>query len=171
MRLALIVIVAGAGLLGQARRAPGFSLPDTTFTQYDLQDYRGRVVLIEFMRTDCPTCKSLTGTLADVNDAFGDKVQVLYVVTPPDNQDTVGAYVKAQSMRGPVLFDCGQVAASYTGANARNPQVHLPQLFVVDPDGNIRFHASADGNPGDLLPKAITAAVEDILKTKRPASK
>ena len=36
------------------RRAPGFSLPDLNHKQYDLGDYRGRVVLIDIMKTDCP---------------------------------------------------------------------------------------------------------------------
>jgi peroxiredoxin len=154
--------------MAQYKRAPGFSLPDTTFQQYDLQDYRGKVVLLEFIRTDCPTCKTLTSTVAEVNDKFGDKVRVLYVVAPPDNQGTVAAYVKEQSMRGPVLFDCGQVTASYTGATPQNPTVHMPHLFIIDGEGNIRSHASADGNPGELLAKSISAVVEDILTKAKP---
>lgn len=157
------LLLLASSAAAQHRRAPGFSLPDTNFQQYDLQDYRGKVVLLEFMRTDCPTCKTLTSAVAEVNDKFGDKVRVLYIVMPPDTQATVAAYIKEQSMRGPVLFDCGQVAGSYTGATAQNPTVHLPHLFVIDGNGGIRMHASADGNPGELLPKAITAAVEDIL--------
>jgi peroxiredoxin len=157
------LLLCAVPMIAQQRRAPGFSLPDTNFQQYDLQDFRGKVVLLEFMRTDCPTCKTLTNAIAEVNDKFGDKVRVLYVVTPPDTQGTVATYIKEQSMRGPVLFDCGQVAASYTGATAQNPTMHLPHLFVIDVGGSIRMHASADGDPGDLLPKSISAAVEQIL--------
>jgi peroxiredoxin len=166
-RIALLLLLASAAF-AQNRRAPGFSLPDTNFVQYDLQDLRGKVLLLEFLRTDCPTCKTLTNTIAEVNDKFGDKVRVIYVVTPPDTQASVAAYVKDQSMRGPVLFDCGQVTASYTGATARNPTVHLPHLFIIDAEGFIRAHASADGNPGELLAKSISAAVEEVLSKPQP---
>jgi peroxiredoxin len=167
MKLAVsLLLVVASTLPAQHRRAPGFSLPDTNLQQYDLQDYRGKIVVVEFMRTDCPTCKTLTNTVAEVNDKFAGKVQVLYIVNPPDNQSTVAAYIKEQSMRGPVLFDCGQVTASYTGATARNPTVHLPQLYIIDADGFIRSHSGADGNPGELLSKSIAGVIEELLAGK-----
>jgi hypothetical protein len=39
---------------------------------------------------------------------------------------------------GPVLFDCGQVAASYLKVTPNNPQIHVPHLFLIDQSGNIR---------------------------------
>ena len=51
------------------RRAPGFALPDPDYTHfYDLQDYRGKVVLIDFMSTTCPHCLLLTTTLEKVKE-------------------------------------------------------------------------------------------------------
>ena len=34
------------------RRAPSFSLSDSALKQHDILDYRGRWLLIDFMRTD-----------------------------------------------------------------------------------------------------------------------
>ena len=45
-----------------------------------MQDYRGKVVLLDFMRTDCPKCKALTGVLEKVKAKYGDKIQVLTIV-------------------------------------------------------------------------------------------
>ena len=39
-----------AGALSN-RRAPGFSLPDSTMKQHDPLDYRGKILLLEFMQT------------------------------------------------------------------------------------------------------------------------
>ena len=33
------------------RRAPGFSLPDSNINYHDLGDYRGKVVLVDFIKT------------------------------------------------------------------------------------------------------------------------
>jgi thiol-disulfide isomerase/thioredoxin len=65
------------------RRAPGFALPDPQYKHYyDLQDYRGKVVLIDIMSTRCPHCQLLTTTLEQVKARYGDKVAILEVVLP-----------------------------------------------------------------------------------------
>src|SRR3984893_16461759 len=79
----LIVSVSfGSGELSN-RRAPGFALPDPEYKHYyDLQDYRGKIVLIDIMSTRCPHCQLLTTTLEQVKARYGDKVAILEVVLP-----------------------------------------------------------------------------------------
>ena len=75
------------------RRAPGFALPDPEYTRfYDLQDYRGKILLIDIMSTTCPHCLLLSSTLEKVKEKYGDRVAILSVVLPPDNQTTVSKY-------------------------------------------------------------------------------
>ena len=56
------------------RRAPGFSLADSHFQQHDPQDYRGKVLIVDFMQTTCPVCMHLTDTLLQVKAKYGDKI-------------------------------------------------------------------------------------------------
>jgi peroxiredoxin len=142
MRLFIAVLAIAAAALANNdlsdRRAPGFNLPDSSFKRYDLQDYRGKWVLIEFMRTDCPHCKELSQTLERVKSKFRDRVAILQIViTPPDNSQTVAKYIAENNITAPVLFDQGQVAASYFNATPQNPTFHTPHLFVIDPKGKI----------------------------------
>jgi peroxiredoxin len=120
------------------RRAPGFSLPDSSLQQHDLYDYRGKVVLLEIMQTSCPSCRALTAELERIKAMYGDKVVVLSVVNPPDNMNTVRAYIKGQGVTGPMLFDSGQMAASYLKVTPQNPRIHLPHVFLIDREGMIR---------------------------------
>jgi peroxiredoxin len=157
----LLMFIAGASaqtLFG--RRAPGFSLPDITLKQHDLQDYRGKVVIIDFMKTDCPHCQELTKTLEQIKTKFGDKIQVLSVVNPPDNQTTVGRYITAFKATSPFLFDCGQMTASFLQITPKNPTVHLPHVVVVDRNGMIRRDLAEDA--ANL--QNITGAIEPLLK-------
>ena len=62
--LSVAVLVADGELSN--RRAPGFSLPDGNLKQHDLQDYRGRVVLVEFMQSQCPNCAAFSRVLEQV---------------------------------------------------------------------------------------------------------
>ena len=147
------------------RRAPGFSLPDMKLQQHDLADYRGQVVFVDFIQTTCPVCRQLSTALEEVKAKFGDKVAVVTVVNPPDNQTTVGRYVRVNNVTSPILFDCGQVTASYVKILPDNPIVHFPQLFVVDQEGMIRSQVGADGNPVEMETKALLSQVEQLLQS------
>jgi peroxiredoxin len=146
------------------RRAPGFSLMDVlTLKQHDIQDYRGKVVLIDIMRTDCPHCQDLTRTLDQVKAKYGDKIQILSVVNPPDDQTKVRKYVADFKLSNPVLFDCGQMAVSYLQVGPKNPSVSVPHLFVIDKAGIIRQDLS-EKSGGGLTLANITAAIDPYVK-------
>jgi peroxiredoxin len=138
--------LTGQGLSG--RRAPSFSLPDSTFKQYDILDYRGRWLLVDFMKTDCPHCKALSKTLEEVKTRYGAKVAILSVVVPPDNMDRVARYKAENKVTAPILFDSSQVAAAYFKITpANNGSFDTPHLFAIDPAGTIARdwgQASAD---------------------------
>ncbi len=140
MRWFFAAIVCAALLSGQAaqRRAPSFSLPDSKFAQHDLLDYRGHWLIIDFMKTNCPHCNALSGTLEDVKTRLGAKVSILSIVVPPDNLQTVAKYIADTKSTVPVVFDSGQVAASYFGITPANQKpFDTPHWFLVDPNGTI----------------------------------
>src|SRR5437868_13351845 len=113
----LCAIAAAAGALIAAdsanRRAPGFALPDSKMEVHDLYDYRGKIVLLEFMQTTCPHCAAFTSVIKKIQQKYGDKVAVLAVANPPDNANTVTQFIAGHQITYPVLFDVGQVAYSY----------------------------------------------------------
>jgi cytochrome c biogenesis protein CcmG, thiol:disulfide interchange protein DsbE len=159
--LPLMLVLCAAAQTPFGRRAPGFSLPDSSLKYYDLQDFRGKVVLIDFMKTDCPKCQELTKTLEQVKAKFGDRIQVLSVVTaPPDNQGTVSKYVAAHKATSPFVFDCGQMTAAYLQITPKNPTAHFPHLVVIDKNGMIRRDLAEDA--ANLA--NITGAIEPLLK-------
>lgn len=137
-----VLFVASPGLWGSGelsgRRAPGFSLPDSRLRQHDLADHRGKIVLLEIMQTNCPHCRTLAGILEEVKAKYGDRVAILSVVNPPDNQTTVARYISETKTTSPVLFDCGQMSASYLMATPDNPVINVPHLFIIDGEGMIR---------------------------------
>jgi peroxiredoxin len=120
------------------RRAPGFSLADSKFRQHDPQDYRGRLVLVDIMLTTCPTCSQLADTLVQINKKYGDKVAIISVVTLPDTFNEADAFAARHGISWPIVFDSGQMIASYMKVTPANPQVHFPHLFVIDGQGMIR---------------------------------
>jgi peroxiredoxin len=135
--LACAVALMASGELS-GRRAPGFSLPDMHLQQHDTQDYRGKILLIEIMQTVCPHCVAFSPILEEAVGKYRGQVAVLEIVVPPDNLSTVKQYIRAHNVTVPILFDCGQAAASYIQATPQNSEVRFPHLFIIDAQGMIR---------------------------------
>ncbi len=135
--LAVALLLPAAGQFSN-RRAPGFSLADSKFRQHDPQDYRGKVLIVDIMLTTCPTCSQLADTLVRVHQKYGDKVGIISVVTLPDTFAEADAFALKHGIAWPIVFDSGQMIASYLEVTPSNPQVHFPHLFVIDAQGMIR---------------------------------
>ena len=167
MRLSIILLIGSFSLFAAGdfsnRRAPGFSLSDTHFQQHDTQDYRGKVLIVDFIQTGCPICLHLTDVLLQVQAKYGDKVGVMSIVTLPDNFQTVDKFVADHKIPWPVLFDSGQVMASYLKVTPANPKVDFPHLFLIDGKGTIR-NDYEPSEEKDLTVAAISAEIEKLQK-------
>lgn len=171
MRLFACLLLAATLVIPQSiftRRAPGFALPDQNQRIHDLQDYRGRVVLIEFLQTGCPKCLELTATLKEIERKYSGRVVILAVVLPPDNMDTVARFRKEHGVTWPVLFDCGQMTASYLRLTPDNPTVHFPHLIVVDPRGIIQADLHYDSEAGKMQLGPLSQLIDGLLKGQKP---
>jgi peroxiredoxin len=137
MKTAVLIFLASVVLLAQggARRAPGFALLDLKTQMHDLADYRGKVVIIDFMKTDCPHCKALSATLEKAKARYGGRVVVLSIVMPPDTTQIVERFANDNNLTTPILFDCGQVAYSYI--RPKTNSINMPHLYIVDREGMI----------------------------------
>ena len=136
MKKLLGLLLCGLALFaaGPLRRAPGFCLIDTKGQWQDLADYRGKVVLVEFMQTTCPHCASFSTVLNELKMKYADRLAILAVANPPDNPQTMQQFVNGHKLAYPLLYDQGQVAASYV----RSPSVDLPTVYLIDGNGMIR---------------------------------
>jgi peroxiredoxin len=164
--LAASLMLSGAGQFSN-RRAPGFSLADSGFRQHDLQDYRGKIVLLDLMVTSCPYCQQLSDTLVRIKKKYGDRIEIISIVTLPDTFDTADAFAAKHGMTWPIVFDSGQVIASYLEVTPSNPTVHFPHLFVIDGTGMIRndFESADDLS---LTESGLSAVLDPLLT---PATK
>lgn len=167
----LVLITSGLAMAASGelsnRRAPGFALPDPTYQHYyDLQDYAGKVVLIEIMSTRCPHCLLLSTTLERVKARYGEKVAILSVVLPPDNQDTISKFIATNNITVTVLCDMGQMTASYFKATPSTiSTVTVPHLFLIDKQGMIRNDFAYEPSTTDVFEgAALFTEIDKLLK-------
>lgn len=166
MRLSAIFLIAALSLFAAGeysnRRAPGFSLQDSHFEQHDTQDYRGKILIVEFMQTTCRVCQKLTDTLLQINEKYGDRIAVLSVLTLPDNFRTVEKFAADRRIPWPMLFDSGQVMMSYLKVTPENPKVEFPHVFLIDGKGTIRNDFGA-ADEASLTVAALSAEINKLL--------
>jgi peroxiredoxin len=166
MRNALLILLSAAAFLcaQPARRAPGWALPDSKLKVYDLADYRGKIVVLEFMQTNCGHCASAADTIRDVEKQYGPKIQIIAVVSARDEKDvTVASYVQGHKVDYPILFDMGQMMYSYT----LQMQIQFPHIYVIDGAGTIRYDYPYDFTTRDVFEgKGLFTAIDRLLAEK-----
>ena len=169
MKKIVAILLFGAALFaaGPLRRAPGFCLIDTSGQWQDLADYRGKIVLVEFMQTNCPHCAAFSTVLNGLKLKYGDKLAILAIANPPDNPQTMMQFVKDHKLTYPLLLDQGQAAYSYV----RTPSIELPTVYLVDANGMIR-NSWVDGvMTKDIFEGSGLAREIDKLLAGAPAKK
>lgn len=111
---------------GGRREAPAFSLLDSHGTTYRLDQYRGKVVLLNFWAPWCFNCAGELTAFQELKSYLSsDEFEVLTVAEVPQNEAGSVKY------NFPVLFDADRsVADKYQVAM-------LPVTFVIDKAGRI----------------------------------
>ena len=140
-RAVLFSLILGAGLFlaGPAAASgppePGeparpFTLADLDGRPVTLSSFKGRLVLLHFWATWCPTCREEMTILEEGARAHPETLVILGV-NLGEKRSKVAAYVRESGISFPILLDArGKVAASY-GVLA------LPITLVIDRDGRV----------------------------------
>jgi thiol-disulfide isomerase/thioredoxin len=161
--LATILCVAALFAAGENsnRRAPGWALPDSKMNIHDLADYRGKVVILEFMQTTCPHCAAFAPILNEVLQKYGDRVVVVAIANSQrDNQGTVAQYISGHQVKYPILFDAGQMAYSYF----RSQSFDNPHVFLIDGAGTIKNDFGYSPMTAEIFEgKAIFPEIDKLL--------
>ena len=170
MRLLCLVLLSAACLPGagelSGRRAPGFSLPEGPGLQRDPQDYRGKVLIVEFMQVTCDHCIAFSAILEQARARYGDKIAILSIVNPPSDAKGVADYITQNKVKSPILFDCGQVAYSYL--KPTSPTITIPHVFLIDAEGMIRNDFAFGNDTLDIFQgKGLFAEIDKLLAGKR----
>lgn len=156
-------------------RAPGFSLPDVSGRQRELEEWRGRFILLYFWATTNPRCRSeLRQFEHHREESDAHKLDILGVnIDEPNAIPSARSLVLAERLSFPVLFADTDMAGIYNIIYRylfdRRRDLAIPTSFLVDPDGMIIkvYGAGIDvqrlladitrlpANPGDRMRKAL----------------
>jgi len=118
--------------------APDFSLPDLDGQIYRLQDYRGRVLVLNFWSAECPHVARTDLELGELRTAWGDQVALLPIASNVNEPPELLRSAATERGLSLVLNDADHQVADRYGAQI------TPHYFVVDFEGILRYQGAFD---------------------------
>jgi peroxiredoxin len=164
--LPLIVSVAVSAAAGPGADvgdiAPAFRLADAKEHEVSLKDFKGEIVVLEWVNPDCPFVKRhyKEGTMKELVSAYGDRGVVWLTINSTNYMDRAvnASFAEAEGIEWPILVDQdGTVGHAYGAATT-------PHMFVIDTSGKIVYEGAIDDDPrGDKEAEARVNYVADAL--------
>jgi len=111
--------------------APSFKLPDMDGREISLENFNGKIVLLDFWATWCSPCRMTMPVVEKLSKEYPDDM-VLLAVNLREPKDVIEKYAFKEAISAPILLDeKGTVSTTY-GAYA------IPMQFLIDRSGIIR---------------------------------
>ena len=108
-------------------------LVDTDGDKHRLQDYRGKVVVLNFWATWCPPCVEEIPSLGRLQRAFADDELVVLSIDIGESREDVEAFLQKIPADFPVLLNPDGSAVKQWKVIA------FPTTFIIDADGIIKL--------------------------------
>lgn len=134
--------------------APNFTLTNLTGQPVALSDYRGKVVLVNFWASWCPSCLSEMPDYEQVYQQYGGPAGdfVVLGVNLQESQSQVGEYSAGLGVTFPVLLDMDGTVTT------RQYQVTgMPGSFIIDRQGVIFYR-----HVGPLSAEVLQAKLAEL---------
>lgn len=133
-------------ILGQRR--PGFSLPDLMDQTRSIDEWDGKVLLVNFWATWCPPCKREIPDFIKVREQLGtDDFEVIGIAI--DNRNAVSEFARTMNIPYPLLY--GEREASRISTSYGNRLGGLPYSVLIDREGIVRTTKTGEYRASELL--------------------
>ena len=117
--------------------APGFTLPDMDGEMHSLNDFRGKVVMLNFWATWCPPCRREMPSMQRLYEKYRERGLTVVAVNQFEDPDLVFEFTGRLSLEPtfPILFDRESRVSEQYGVKG------LPTTYLLDKTGKIQFRA------------------------------
>lgn len=122
--------------------APPIKFKDLAGKQVTLDDFKGKVVLLNFWATWCGPCRAEIPSLIALQDHYKGKLQVIGLLVDDDDEAEMRKVAESEGINYPVGIATVQTRLAYGGVPA------LPTLFVINQEGKVVQKHIGLYNPG-----------------------
>lgn len=158
------IIALSAGLLAQrgsdvkqSAAALAFSLPDITDKQRHINEWKNKLLIINFWATWCPPCLKEIPAFISIQKQFMD-TDLQFIGIAIDNKQAVLDYLKTININYPILI--GGESAISLSHQLGNIIKAVPFTIIINQQGQI-IHRQ----PGEISPDEIMEVIQPFIKT------
>lgn len=115
--------------------APSFMLTDINGAVFSLEDFKGKIIVLDFFTTWCGPCKTQIPYLLQIYEKYGSNKVVIISISTDSTSDTVDK-LKRYALENNIAW----IIARDTDNVARKYEVTaIPTIFIIDQDRIIRY--------------------------------
>jgi thiol-disulfide isomerase/thioredoxin len=146
----------------QRGATPVLAGPSISGSAFDLQQARGKVVVINFWATWCDPCREEMPSLQKLGERMRGRPFELVTVNYGEGAEKIQAFLDRHHLQVPVVLDVDKETAKAWGAGG------LPMTFLVDATGRVRYSSfgECDWNAGEPL-RVVEALVAEARARAR----
>ena len=138
---------------------PALELKDIAGRTHRLEDYRGRVVLLNFWATWCAPCRQEMPSIEQLKKKLAKRPFVVLAVNVDEPESRVRNFLEQVPLDFPTLLDP-------EARTTREWKVRvLPASFVIAPSGRIRYTVTGDL---DWANEHVVRVVSELLPFDKP---
>ena len=148
--------------------APAFTLKDSAGKDVSLSDFKGKVVVLEWMNPGCPVCRgkmedgSVAKMMAD-SKAITPDVAFLFInstAATANKPAESGEYLAKNKITAPALIDGDGMVGHMYGAKT------TPHCYVIDSKGVLAYAGAIDDDAGKNSKNYVVNAIQALKDGK-----
>jgi thiol-disulfide isomerase/thioredoxin len=117
--------------LRNSASVPAFSVQDFDGRAISYDDFRGKVVLVNFWATWCPPCRAEIPDLVALQDRYRGQLQIIGISEDEGSPEGVRRFAAEHKINYPVAMATPEIERIFAGVSS------LPTSFLIDRNGRI----------------------------------
>lgn len=152
--IGIIFLMISLVSFSNSAKAPDFNLKDQYGVTHSLENYKGKVIFLNFWATWCPPCKKEMPDVESIYKEYEEnKKDVIILGINSEKENEVKKFLKDRGYTFPTVIDENSEVMRKYFIQA------FPTSFVIDKEGNVYGYVM-----GGLTKEQIKQVIEEVLK-------
>lgn len=107
-----------------------FKLPDYKGGEIDLENYKGKPVLVKFFTETCPHCRKAAPFIEEMHKKYSDKGLIVIGISVKDTKESAQLFAKENNLTFMMAYNGRKIARNY-GISG------VPFIYLLDKSHNL----------------------------------
>lgn len=156
--LLVVVSVCCQRDVGAGSPAPAFSLRNLSGDSVTLEQFGGRLVLLDFWATWCPPCRQAIPELVNLHEKYEDRGLAIVGISMDDPRMASDEYLRIFKEKMNINYTILRADERTVRAYFPDGRTAIPTLYIIDQEGVIQ------GKVVGYQPGVVERAVVELLQ-------